>query len=181
MIKTPRVNRRVVLSFGLVSLIVLVVWLALQLAARNAPPRVGNPIPDFTLESTDGETISLAAQRGKPVVVVFVASWCKVCREEMPMMAESYRAHREHDVVFLGVDIYEDYLVAKKFHHEFDMPFPFLVDAYGEVTTRFRVNGTPTTFFIDRDGSLRDVVVGGPLDRAYLDKEIAPLIGVASR
>ena len=97
------------------------------------------------------------------------------------MMAETFRAHREHDVVFLGVDIYEDYLVAKKFHDEFDMPFPFLVDAFGEVTTLFRVNGTPTTFFIDRNGILRKVVVGGPLDRAYLDKEIAPLLGVAAR
>ena len=94
----------------------------------------------------------------------------------MPLMAETYRAHREHDVVFLGVDIYEDYLVAKKFHHEFDMPFPFLVDAFGQAATRFRVNGTPTTFFIDRNGILRDVVVGGPRDRAYLNKEIAALL-----
>ncbi|MBI5029267.1 MAG: TlpA family protein disulfide reductase [Chloroflexi bacterium] len=175
------VHRRVVLIFVLLILGALGMWLAFQMAARNAPPRVGNPIPDFTLESTDGEKISLAAQRGKAVVVVFVASWCKVCREEMPMMAETFRAHREHDVVFLGVDIYEDYLVAKKIHHEFDMPFPFLVDAYGEVTTRFRVKGTPTTFFIDRNGILRDVVVGGPLDRGYLDKEIAPLLGITSR
>lgn len=150
-------NRRVVLICAVVIVGALGLWLAFQFAGRTAPPRVGNPIPDFALESTDGEKISLAAQRGKPVVVVFVALWCKVCRAEMPTMAETYRAHREHGVVFLGVD------------------------ADGAVTTRFRVNGTPTTFFIDRDGILRDVVVGGPLDRAYLDKEIERLLGVATR
>ncbi len=156
-------------------------WLVLQVIARNAPPRIGSPIPDFTLESTEGEKISLGALRGKPVVVVFIASWCEVCREEMPTMVETFRAHQPHDVVFLGVDVYEDYLVAKQFREEFAMPFPLLVDAYGVVTTRYRVNGTPTTFFIDRDGILRDVVVGGPLNRAYLDKEITPLIASAAR
>ena len=174
-------NRRVVLICAVVIVSALGLWLAFQFSGRTAPPRVGNPIPDFALESTDGEKISLAAQRGKPVVIVFVASWCKVCRAEMPTMAEMYRAHREHGVVFLGVDVYEDYLVAQKFHREFQMPFPFLVDGDGAVATRFRVNGTPTTFFIDRAGILRDVVVGGPLDRAYLDKEIEPLLGVATR
>ncbi len=173
--------RRVILIFAVILVSALAMWLAFQFIARTAPPRVGSSIPDFTLESTDGEKISLAGLRGKTVVVVFVASWCEVCREEMPMMAETFRAHQPHNVVFLGVDVYEDYLVAQNFHHEFQMPFPFLVDADGAVTTRFRVKGTPTTFFIDREGILRDVVVGGPLDRAYLDKEIEPLLTVAAR
>lgn len=158
-----------------------VVWLAPQVTARFAVPRVGNPIPDFTLESSDGEKISLAAQRGKPVVVVFVASWCDVCREEMPTMVETFRAHEPHDVVFIGVDVYEDRATAKQFREEFQIPFPLLVDADGAVTTRFRVYGTPTTFFVDRDGILRDVVVGGPLDRAYLDNEITPLLAHAAK
>jgi len=155
-------------------------WIAFQFAARAAPPRIGNAIPDFTLESTEGESISLAAQRGKPIVLVFVASWCEVCREEMPTMIETYRAHRIHDVVFLGVNVYEDRATARKFRDEFQIPFPLLADPDGAITTRFRVNGTPTTFFIDRDGVLRDVIVGGPLDRAYLDNEIIPLLDLAA-
>jgi len=156
-------------------------WLALQFAARAAPPRIGSAIPDFSLESTESESISLAAQRSKPIVLVFVASWCEVCREEMPTMIETFRAHRVHDVVFLGVDVYEDRATARKFRDEFQIPFLLLPDPDGAITTRFRVNGTPTTFFIDRDGILRDVVVGGPLDRAYLDKEIEPLFARATQ
>ena len=174
-------RRRLGLTFALVLTGAIVVWIAAQIATRNAPPRIGGAAPDFTLESTEGKKVSLGEQRGKPTVVVFVASWCEVCRKEMPTMAETFRAHQEHAVVFLGVDIYEDYLVAQQFHQEFQMPFPLLVDAYGEVANRYRVNGTPTTFFIDRDGIIRDVVVGGPLDRAYLDKEIVPLLEIAAR
>jgi peroxiredoxin len=150
-------------------------WGAAQVAARRAPPRIGGTAPDFTLESTEGQKVSLAAQRGKPTVVVFVASWCDVCREEMPTMVETFGVHQEHNVVFLGVDVYEEEEVAQQFKQEFQIPFPLLVDANGEVTEQYRVNGTPTTFFIDADGILLDVVVGGPLDRDYLDKEIAAL------
>ena len=166
---------------ALIVLAAAVVWFAPQIAARVAAPRIGGFTPDFTLESTEGQKISLGAQRGKPTVVIFVASWCEVCREEMPTMVETFRAHQEHDVVFLGVDVYEDWETARAFHEEFKMPFPLLVDAQGQVATSYRVNGTPTTFFIDRDGIIRDVVVGGPLDRAYLDKEITPLLKIAAR
>lgn len=174
-------RRRTVWILAFIVLAAAVVWFAPQVAVRVAAPRIGGFAPDFMLESTEGQKISLGAQRGKPTVVVFVASWCEVCREEMPTMGEAFRAHQEHDVVFLGVDVYEDWETARAFHEEFRMPFPLLVDAYGEVTTRYRVNGTPTTFFIDRDGVIRDVVVGGPLDRAYLDKEITPLLQIAAK
>lgn len=168
-------------AFAVVLAGAMVVWVAAQIATRNAPPRIGGAAPDFTLESTEGQKVSLGAQRGKPTVVVFVASWCEVCRKEMPTMGETFRAHQEHGVVFIGVDIYEDYVVAQRFSQEFQLPFPLLVDAYGEVTKQYHVNGTPTTFFINRAGIIRDVVVGGPLDRAYLDKEIMPLLEIAAR
>ena len=174
-------RRRAVWILAFIVLAAAVVWFAPQIAARVAAPRTGGSAPDFTLESTEGQKISLSAQRGKPTVVFFVASWCEVCRAEMPTMVETFRAHQKHAVVFLGVDIYEDWETARAFREEFKMPFPLLVDAYGDVTTRYRVNGTPTTFFVDRDGVIRDVVVGGPLDCAYLDKEITPLIQIVAK
>lgn len=173
--------RRAGWTLAWTALAAAVVWFAPQIASHVSAPRIDGSAPDFTLESTQGQKISLGAQRGKPTVVVFVASWCEVCREEMPTMVETFRVHQEHDVAFLGVDVYENWETARAFQEEFKLPFPLLVDAQGEVTTSYRVNGTPTTFFIDRGGIIRDVVVGGPLDRAYLDKEITPLLQIAAR
>ncbi len=155
-----------------------------RLAARfeaNITPRPGYTAPDFSLQSLDGRMISLSAQKGKPVVLVFVASWCEVCREEMPMMVEAFRAHRIHDLVFLGVDSFEDRAPVQQFRDEFQIPFPLLLDSDGAVARRYKVKGTPTNLFIDRSGIVRDLVIGGPLSRAYLDKEIAPLLETAAR
>ncbi len=144
-------------------------------------PATGYVPPDFTLQSLDGQTISLRSQKGRPVVLVFVASWCEVCRAEMPMMVETYQAHRPHDVVFLAVDSYEGRAPVEKFREEFRIPFPLLLDTDGAVASRYNIQGTPTNLFIDRSGQVRDLVVGGPLSRAYLDKEIAPLLETALR
>ena len=166
----------ILLALGLVVLGTVTVGprLAAQFR-RSVIPGTGYPTPDFTLVSLDGESVSLSAQKGKPVVLVFVASWCEVCRAEMPMMVESYRAHREHDLVVIAVDTMEEREAVARFRDDFQIPFPLLLDSDGRVTARFNVNGTPTTFFIDRDGMTRDIVIGGPLSRTYLEKEIAPL------
>ena len=92
------------------------------------------------------------------------------------MMVEAFRAHRIHDVVFLGVDSFEDRAPVLRFRDEFHIPFPLLLDADGTVASHFEVKGTPTNLFIDRSGKVRDLVIGGPLSRAYLDKEIEPLL-----
>jgi peroxiredoxin len=166
-----------ILAFGLL-LLAAVVFIPSLIGQyqETQKPRPGFVPPDFSLRSVNGETISLSSMRGKPVVLVFVASWCEVCREEMPTMVETYKAHQVHDVVFLAVDSNEDRAPVAKFRDEFGIPFPLLLDADGSVAARYDVKGTPTNFFIDRGGRVRDMLVGGPLSRAYLDKEIAPLL-----
>lgn len=131
---------------------------------------------EFGLLAVDGTTHSLAEHRGHPLVLVFVASWCEICRTEMPTMVQAYRQHMPHNVVFLAVDSYEDRATVEKFRDDLEITFPVLVDSDGAVAQRYHINGTPTNYFIDRDGRVRDVVIGGPLSRSYLDKEIAPLL-----
>ena len=136
--------------------------------------------PDFTLAGLDGKEVTLRSQKGKPVVLVFVASWCEVCSQEMPMMVETFLAHRPHDVQFLAVDSMEEREPVEKFRDEFKIPFPILLDTHGRVAQLYGIKGTPTSFFIDRRGLVRDLVIGGPLTRAYLDKEIGPLLEIPS-
>ncbi len=70
-----------------------------RLAARfqaRGTSNSGFPAADFALKSVEGQEYSLSGQRGRPVVVTSVASWCEVCRQEMPMMVETFRAHTQH-------------------------------------------------------------------------------------
>lgn len=170
------------LAFGLVAIgVVMAVPLLLARFGAGGDLRPGSTPPDFSLRSLEGQTVSLSAQKGNPVVLVFVASWCEVCRAEMPMMVETYQAHRPHDIVFLAVDSYEDRAPVEKFREEFRIPFPLLLDTDGAVASRYNIKGTPTNVFIDRGGRVRDLVLGGPLSRAYLEREIAPLLDTALR
>lgn len=131
---------------------------------------------EFALVSVDGTLHSLAEHRGHSIVLVFIASWCEICRAEMPTMVQAYREHMAHNVIFLAVDSYEDRTTVEKFRDELHVTFPILVDSDGAVAQRFHIGGTPTSYFIDRQGRVRDVVIGGPLSGSYLDKEIAPLL-----
>ena len=67
--------------------------------------KVGDKVPPLTLQLTDGQTLNLRQLRGKVVVLQFTASWCGVCRHEMPFLeSEVWQAHKDKDFVLIGVD-----------------------------------------------------------------------------
>src|SRR6202043_1100706 len=67
-------------------------------------PQLGAPAPDFAFRTLDGKKVSLAAYRGKTLVVNVWATWCPPCRQEMPDLLSSYGKLRNSNVEFLGVD-----------------------------------------------------------------------------
>ena len=74
------------------------------IAVDTSKARVGMPAPDFRLKSTSGATVTLSALRGHPVVIVFFASWCHPCEEELPVLqqfadAEALRDRPRDDLV----------------------------------------------------------------------------------
>ena len=104
----------------------------------------------------DGETVSLSDYRGQPVVLNFWATWCTPCREEMPLLQETYKAHQDAGLVVLGVNVRETPEAVAGFLKEVGVDFPFLLDTDSAVVNRYLVNSLPMTFFIDREGRLRD-------------------------
>lgn len=132
--------------------------------------------PDFTLDTLDGGQFTLSAQVGRPVIVNFWATWCPPCRAELPAFEEVHRAYRDQGLIVVGVDVAESPQVVAQYVQEVGLTFPIALDARGEVTELYRIQGMPTTLFVGRDGKIKDVVIGGPLTRAAIESRISELM-----
>ncbi len=143
-----------------------------------ASPREGFLAPDFTLETLDGNKITLSALRGKIVVVNIWATWCLPCRQETPALERAYEQYKDSGVVILGVDLTSQDLVSDvtSFVQEFKLTYPILLDRDGSVGSLYQIEGLPSTFFINRAGVIRTVVVGGPMTDTFIQSKIEALL-----
>jgi len=135
--------------------------------------RVGAPAPDFEWVDPAGRTRSLAALRGNAIVLNFWATWCVPCREEMPALERAAAAHP--DIAFLEIDLQEDGDTVRGFFDSLGLKtLQPLLDTNGSVFRRYAVISLPSTFFVDRDGAIRHLEIGGPMTdetiRRGLDK-----------
>jgi peroxiredoxin len=145
-------------------------------AFRDAAPARGLPIADFELVSLTGETVKLSQFRGRPVIINFWGTWCPPCRNEMPLLQSVYEAHQP-DLVILAVNVDDSVANIEQFVEEMDLTFTILLDENNSVRSQFQVIGFPTTYFVDREGVLREQFIG-ELNQQRIDEYIAK-IGVA--
>lgn len=130
--------------------------------------------PDFNVVNADGETVSLSAYRGKPVVINFWASWCPPCQEEMPEFERVYQELGK-DVHFLMVDMVdgqrETQAKGQAFIDDNGFTFPIYFDLAQEAAYAYGVRSIPMTFFVNSEGHL---VAGsqGMIDEEILRKGI---------
>lgn len=113
--------------------------------------QVGMRLPDARFTTFGGDEVSVHEMRGSPVVINFWATWCGPCKEEIPMLQEAYDATQRTGFQLLAVT---DELPSqvRGFVAENSMSFPILFDEGGRAGSRYRVQGIPTTFFLDSEG-----------------------------
>jgi cytochrome c-type biogenesis protein len=133
--------------------------LTLTVACRSDAPRVdiGLPVPAYSTLTLAGDSVSLASQRGKVVLLNVWATWCHPCRTEIPELIALYDQYRERGLELIGVTIDAEGADAeiRSFMDEFGMTFPIWHDPESRVLTEFLAIGVPSTFLIDKDGILR--------------------------
>lgn len=124
-------------------------------------PLVGKPAPNFTLQTLDGGTLSLASLKGRPVVLNYWASWCIPCREEAPLLRDLAERQSPGGLAVVGV-VYADKVdKARAFRDEYALAFPSLMDVNLKTAINYGVGAVPETFFIDKAGVVRGYDKGG--------------------
>lgn len=161
---------RIAITFVLLLAILLLAWknnLDHPQTATNVQPiagglKVGQPAPDFTLDTLDGNQVMLSGLKGKAILINFWASWCVPCREETPELVNAYNTHHAEGLVILGINMTSIDIVsdAKSFVAEFQIPYPVPLDRDGKVAGLYRVSGIPTSFFINRQGTITHIQIG---------------------
>jgi peroxiredoxin len=120
--------------------------------------KIGQQVPDVTMKLTDGTVISLAGLKGKVVMLQFTASWCGVCRKEMPHIeSEIWQKHKNRsDFALIGIDLDEPLETVKKFGSDMKITYPLALDPKGEIFYTFAARGAGVTrnVIIDRTGKI---------------------------
>ena len=136
----------------------------------------GDAAPAIAATSLDGSFVSLAALRGRPVIVNFWGPSCVPCRDEFPLFKEKLAEHAADGLAIVGVLMGDPPEPARDFIAEFDATWPTVDDPDGALRIAYRVVARPMTYFIDADGIVRAKQVGQTTDvlfeRAY--GKIAP-------
>ncbi len=121
----------------------------------------GDAAPDFTLEDTKGNKVTLSALRGKIVMVNFWATWCPPCKEEMPSMEKLNKIMAGEDFVMLAVNTEENgRSVVPAFLKNNPHDFTVLYDDTGTVQQQYGVYRFPESFIIRKDGTVDKKVIG---------------------
>lgn len=120
--------------------------------------KVGDMAPDITILYTDGTQKKLSDFRGKVVMLQFTASWCGVCRKEMPFIEKDIRLkHKDNpNFVLLGIDLKENRETTEKFAKDMKITYPLTLDPEGKSFYSFAAKnaGVTRNIIIDKKGKI---------------------------
>ncbi len=130
--------------------------------------------PLFSIQTLDGNTLSLSDLKGKGVIVNFWATWCPPCRAEIPHMVELQTEYAGR-FTFIGIAVSDQEDKVSAFVSQKGINYPVAMDnglsqIYGKLI-QGGLRSIPTSFVIDRNGNIIDVIVG-MADKAKFERAI---------
>jgi peroxiredoxin len=178
-------NSRRALPLLLLGLGLLLIVFAVYYISREVPPQsdlsavpaqVNYAAPELTLTDLQGIAHSLADYRGQVVLVNLWATWCPPCKEEMPTLQAYYDKYAKQGLVIIAINDGDPASDVKQFVQDYQLTFPVWLDpTYIATEKAFKSLNLPSSFVIDREGTVRLVWVGG-VSRQTLDQHVTPII-----
>lgn len=147
-----------------------------QTQLTTVPAKVRFPAPELTLTDTQDVSRSLTDYRGQVVLVNLWATWCPPCKEEMPTLQAYYDKYREAGFVIVAINDGDPKADVLQFVKDYELTFPVWLDpTYIATEQAFNTLNLPTSFVIDRSGTIQLTWVGG-INAKMLETYVTPLI-----
>jgi peroxiredoxin len=171
-IEVVPLNRRS--CFAILAVCSLVMQLAQGCECNCGKVTIGREAPNFAYLDLDGKTRNLMDSRGKVVMLRFWADWCPPCAVEFPIIEHAYREMRNRGLEVIAVNVRQPEVRVKDYVAKFELSHTIGLDRDGRISEQYGVKGLPMNFIINRDGILREVIVGTISDAAMLRQFLAP-------
>lgn len=145
---------------------------SLSTMAADYALKPGTKAPSFALEGLDGDQYEVGGNREKVLLLNFWASWCEPCKEEAPDLVKLAERYQDKlDIYAVNVTLYDKLDQVKAFVEEYGYTFPVLLDENEKIYRQFGGVAFPTNVLIDRDGVIREIIIG-TVDPKDLDAKI---------
>lgn len=162
-------------------LLTTVAVIILALAACDIKPagdsgwtvKIGDPVPDFSLQDIDGNTVSSESLKGKPYAIAVFATWCPPCKMELEALEKQvWQPLKDQGAAVVGINFGdEDPVLIRKFAQDSGVTFPMLVDESGAFRKAAGISMLPQSLVIGADGRIIDLHIGFTDDAVVSTRE----------
>ncbi|GGG13475.1 thiol:disulfide interchange protein tlpA [Lysinibacillus alkalisoli] len=148
---------------------------SIDLNQKQKGLRKGDTPPDFTLETVDGEKLTLSDFKGKKVILNFWATWCPPCKAEMPHMQKYYdKKGKEQNFEIIAVNLTKQEKskdLVTKFLKNYGITFHVPFDVDGETEKAYKVITYPSTYILNEEGTIEHSIIG-PMNEDMMETYI---------
>ena len=178
-------NGRAVLSGGTAYIhirhrarVLVIAAMTLFCVCETNAAEINSPAPDFSLPvHNNNETVSLSSLKGQTVIVNFWASWCKPCRKEIPELNVIYDKYKARGFSIVGINIDKEKPNAELFMERIPIQYTVAFDPDMKTIDEYKARGMPSSFIIDKNGMVREIVYGFSEEKkALIESSITALL-----